>query len=298
VSSDRPNRPYATVAAFDTALRARLKSFANERRSVQDLRKAVAFDRLLARLQIAAPESWLLKGGVALEYRLERARATMDVDLTSRVDLNELHDALVAAATLSLTDYFSLRIGARSKPVADVESYRFDVDVLYENGALFEKLRVDVGFADPWIGEPQILAGQSLLEFAGIEPVVVRAIPLHQHLAEKIHAYTRTYGGRDSTRVKDLVDIGLLINAEQMAPDLLGSTLAVVFQSRGTHDLPPVLPIPPEQWRQTYPRLAEGLPIPQSCDEAHDVAASALARAFEVAIEKRQDEAEGHERRR
>ncbi len=163
MSAGRPNRPYATVAAFDTALRARLKSLANERRSVQDLRKAVAFDRLLARLQIAAPESWLLKGGVALEYRLEKARATMDVDLTSRVALNDLHDALVAAAALPLGDYFNLRIGARSKPVADSESYRFEVDVLYENGALFEKLRVDVGFADPWIGEPQILSGQPLL---------------------------------------------------------------------------------------------------------------------------------------
>ncbi len=267
MSAGRPNRPYATVAAFDTALRARLKSLANERRSVQDLRKAVAFDRLLARLQIAAPESWLLKGGVALEYRLEKARATMDVDLTSRVALNDLHDALVAAAALPLGDYFNLRIGARSKPVADSESYRFEVDVLYENGALFEKLRVDVGFADPWIGEPQILSGQPLLDFA-----------------EKIHAYTRRYSGGESSRVKDLVDIGLLNNAEPLAPDQLGSTLRIVFQSRGTHDLPWALPPPPEWWRPTYARLAEGLPVPQSCEEAHQVAAAALAPAFDVAL--------------
>jgi len=284
VSAGRPNRPYATVAAFDTALRARLKSLANERRSVQDLRKAVAFDRLLARLQIAAPESWLLKGGVALEYRLEKARATMDVDLTSRVALNDLHDALVAAAALPLGDYFNLRIGARSKPVADSESYRFEVDVLYENGALFEKLRVDVGFADPWIGEPQILSGQPLLDFAGIAPIAVRAIPLDQHLAEKIHAYTRRYSGGESSRVKDLVDIGLLNNAEPLAPDQLGSTLRIVFQSRGTHDLPWALPPPPEWWRPTYARLAEGLPVPQSCEEAHQVAAAALAPAFDVAL--------------
>jgi len=83
---------------------------------VQDLRKAVAFDRLLARLQIAAPEPWLLKGGVALEYRLEKARATMDVDLTSRVALNDLHDALVAAAALPLGDYFIFASALEANP--------------------------------------------------------------------------------------------------------------------------------------------------------------------------------------
>ena len=32
------------------------------------------------------------------------------------------------------------------------------------------------------------------LAFAGIEPLAVPAIPIPQHLAEKVHAYTRTYG--------------------------------------------------------------------------------------------------------
>ena len=50
------------------------------------LRKGVASQRLLARLMVIAPDSWMLKGGLALDFRLaDRAgphpRATKDMDL-------------------------------------------------------------------------------------------------------------------------------------------------------------------------------------------------------------------------
>jgi len=38
--------------------------------SLVRLRKSVAFDRLLARLFTVAPDRWVLKGGLALDYRL------------------------------------------------------------------------------------------------------------------------------------------------------------------------------------------------------------------------------------
>ena len=34
------------------------------------LRKLVAFDRFLARLALAQPDAWILKGGLALQLRL------------------------------------------------------------------------------------------------------------------------------------------------------------------------------------------------------------------------------------
>jgi hypothetical protein len=45
---------------------------------------------VLARLTRVAPEAWLLKGGVALEYRLERARATIDIEISSQVSLETM----------------------------------------------------------------------------------------------------------------------------------------------------------------------------------------------------------------
>lgn len=40
--------------------------------------------------------------------------------------------------------------------------------------------------------------------------VEVPALPIEQHIAEKVHAYTRRYGrGNSSTRVKDLIDLAV-----------------------------------------------------------------------------------------
>jgi hypothetical protein len=80
-----PLRRYATVAAFETALKGKLAARVTEHRTIQDLRKQLAFDRALVRLSQVAPDPWLLKGGVALEYRLHYARATTDIDISTKL---------------------------------------------------------------------------------------------------------------------------------------------------------------------------------------------------------------------
>ncbi len=74
---------YATPNAFRTALEERLKNLARESGlSVARLRKTVAFEVLLRRLLHIAPEQWVLKGALALEFRIgTRTRTTRDVDL-------------------------------------------------------------------------------------------------------------------------------------------------------------------------------------------------------------------------
>ena len=176
---------YETVAAFEAALRTKLHALATKEKTFQDLRKQVAFDRVLARLQTAAPESWLLKGGLALEYRIARARATLDIDITTKLDLTEMNKVLARSAALDLDDYFQIIIGERERPVDEVETYRFHIDVQYANGRTFENLKLDIGFADPWLGTPLQVEIPAILAFAGIEPTTVRVIPREQHLAEK-----------------------------------------------------------------------------------------------------------------
>jgi hypothetical protein len=68
----------------------------------------------------------------------------------------------------------------------------------------FEQFLVDVGFtgATSWMSDTIQTPG--VLSFAGIEPLTLPAIPIAQHLAEKVHAYTRTYG--ESERAAVLLD--------------------------------------------------------------------------------------------
>ena len=91
---------YANAAAFRAALEDRLNTAARAGgRPVGRARKLVAFTRLLARLEHAAPKRWVLKGGFALELRLGgQARATRDVDLDWNTSLEDATEALLEGA--------------------------------------------------------------------------------------------------------------------------------------------------------------------------------------------------------
>jgi hypothetical protein len=74
---------YRSDNDFRTALEERLRQ--HERQLEQPLvrlRKRLVFERCMSRLQRRPDSPWILKGGFALELRLEdRARMTKDLDL-------------------------------------------------------------------------------------------------------------------------------------------------------------------------------------------------------------------------
>jgi hypothetical protein len=82
---------YDTAEAFRAALDQRIRNEATTTGlPVMRLRKRVAFERFLARLAVAEPGSWVLKGAFALELRLGvRTRMTKDIDLAGAD--NETH---------------------------------------------------------------------------------------------------------------------------------------------------------------------------------------------------------------
>lgn len=71
------------------------------------LRKEAAFHRLLTRLQEAASETWVLKGGLALLTRVgAHVRGTKDIDANWRASNDELEDVLDAVDSSSSADWF------------------------------------------------------------------------------------------------------------------------------------------------------------------------------------------------
>ena len=76
---------YQRASYFRSALEERVNRMAREKGSDPTrIRWKVAFDRFLIRL-LQLSEDWLVvKGGYALELRMERARATKDIDLSIR----------------------------------------------------------------------------------------------------------------------------------------------------------------------------------------------------------------------
>ncbi len=251
---------YPTPDRFRLALEDRLRTQAQTSRlPLTRLRKEVVFDRLLARLLIVAPDRWILKGGLALDYRLgERARTTKDMDVGRQDTAEASTRDLMAAAQLDLGDYllFTVSVTDALANLEDGAAVRYRVRAELA-GRLFEQVVVDVGFdAPPAVVER--VRGTSLLAFAGLTPIEVPTISLAYHVAEKVHAYNRQYGpgGRPSTRVKDLVDLALIATTSVLQYGAVRDALEWTFTRRSTHPLPLSLPAPPPTWAASYTKIA------------------------------------------
>lgn len=270
---------YATAGAFRTALEQRLLAIAAQTGvPVVRLRKLVVFDRMLARLMAVAPNRWVLKGAVALHFRIgPQFRTTKDMDI-GRQDSEEAATAdFLAAQSADVGDYFTfvIRRTRRLDPTVEGAAVRYHATAEL-GGRPFEDVTVDVGFGDPPVADPELVRGPDLLSFADIRPVEVPALPLEQHVAEKVHAYTRSYAGNPSTRVKDLIDLATMASLFGFQASRLRRTLETTFASRGTHALPTALPSPPPQWRVAYRRMAVEVGLDPDMSAGHRQAGAFL----------------------
>lgn len=271
---------YGTPAAFRQAVETRLLAHSKATGlSLDRLRKTVVFERFLARLLIAAPGRWLLKGGFALDLRFgTRARATRDIDLSRTGGADEATSDLIATQGVDCADHFVFAV----ERTDDLDEMLEGAAVRYRvtaslAGRRFEQVIVDVGFMDPPPAATDTLTTSDLLAFAGLEPVLLPVISLELQVAEKVHAYTGVYGaaGHPSTRVKDLVDLVVVSQNAALRAGELRDALRITFEGRGAQSLPGSLPRPPAEWRIPYRRLAMTVGVEAELSVGH-----ALAGAF------------------
>lgn len=233
-----------------------------------------------------APDQWLLKGGFALELRLAgHARATKDIDIDWQADEEHLRETLIDTAAHDAGDYFTFAIEQTEAPEDRLGgSHRFRVATSLA-GRLFETFLLDVGFRRDEEVRADTLTTEPLLTFAEIPPVEVRAVPLELQVAEKLHAYTRTYeGDRPSTRAKDLVDLALIAETSTLDATLLRTAIDKTFAQRNTHALPTVVPRPPRDWAAQYRNLAREVGAPADLDAGHTEASAFLMPILNGAI--------------
>ena len=262
-------KTYKSATAFRTALEDRFKRISTEQgEDLQRLRKQVSFDRFLTRLFSKYDVPWVLKGGYAMELRIQSARATKDIDLAMRdeklysLDVGDrnlaLQETIQECVSQPSVDFFDFTIGATQMDFdAPPEGgARFPIEAKMD-GRTFAKFHLDIGLGDVWTEPFEELAPRDLLGFAGIEPGSFPAISKEQQFAEKLHAYSLPRAGdRQNTRVKDLVDMLLLVD-EGMDHDQVRAAIRATFECRATHESPSELSPPPAEWRGPYGKLAE-----------------------------------------
>lgn len=276
---------FADEHAFRRSLEQRLLNRARDSgRPLDRLRKEVAHQRFLARLAEAAPNTWALKGGLALLARLgDQARATPDADANWRSTIEDLESTLDRASEMDLGDGFSFEIG-RARPLeGDVEgALRFPV-VSVLDGREFERIHLDINLLPTDRRATEEIRLRDVLDFAEIPAPVVPAIPIDQQVSEKIHAFVRSYRN-GSSRPRDLYD--MLVIAERLQVPTsrsLSEICSETFALRHSN-WPVELPDPPQDWAEAWAGCVDVYSIPWTSLEK----AGGALRAFRdhILIEK------------
>jgi len=259
------NKIYHSAASFRQSLEQRLQAIAKDTGvDLQRIRRKLAFERFLARLFATQPYPWVLKGGYALEVRFEMSRATKDLDLGTRLkiagteeqQLEILLDKLQERAMHRMDDHFLFQVESSAKVIesAPYGGFRFPIKSLIA-GRLFVAFSLDIGFGDAITPPIDEVIGADWLNFCGIPPAKFEAISLEQQFAEKIHAMTIDRGERENSRVKDLVDVLLLIESGLDKKRVIKS-LANTFRRRGDEPVSRIPPILPQSWKKPFSKMA------------------------------------------
>ncbi len=186
-------RTYDNPTSFKEALEHRIRERTPKGLIVARTRQLVVFDRFLARIASVFGDAATLKGGMALELRIDRARTTKDVDLRLIGRSSDLLSRLQQAARLDLDDFLTFEIVPDADhPEIEAEGMKYDglrfrAECSLAGKIYGQRFGVDVAFGDPIFGEPDTIVADDVLGFAGIAPPTLRVYPLETHIAENLH---------------------------------------------------------------------------------------------------------------
>jgi len=255
---------YDTPQALRNALEARLRNESDAGGvPVERLRRRVLFQRIVTRLQRAEPGSWVLKGGMALEVRLEdAARLTKDIDLGLRDDsfeAGELRERLIDDLSRDVDgDGFVFAVRSVTEMAEDGGghlTWRVPVDVELA-GKKFGSIKLDVSPRSHELDATETVPLPNVMAFAGVETVAIEIIDVHRHAAEKFHAMLKSFADRENSRVRDLVDLMILREHNLLSPPKLAGVVAEVWREREGIPPPTMFPGVPAGWLEPYERLA------------------------------------------
>lgn len=232
---------------------------------MQRLRRQVAFDRFLARLFRLHDSDWVLKGGYAMELRFRTARTTRDS--ISQSERHPREPATPSSPSYRMPElsppenYFSFRVNEATIDLdgAPYGGARYPVEAIM-GGRTFVKFHLDVGIGDIIVDPVETAQTRDWLGFAGIESPTVPMIQREQQFAEKIHAYTLPRQGAPNSRVRDLVDLALLVRSGTLDTARVIESLQRTFARRNTHPLPTSLAGPPDNWLYHSPPWPKSAP--------------------------------------
>jgi hypothetical protein len=149
------------------------------------------------------------------------------------------------------------------EPIAELDAApyggaRYPVEAQMD-GRVFAKFHVDIGVGDMLIDPPESIEGRDWLGFAGISSPTIWMIPKEQQFAEKLHSYTLPRKEAPNSRVRDLVDMVILVRSGNLSRPKVLDALRQTFERRGTHQISSKISEPAAEWSRPYAAMAREL---------------------------------------
>lgn len=285
---------YATPVALRAAINDRLRAAVakDQHRTLQDLLRQFAYDRLLYRIFSSDDAGrWVLKGATALLARLHGdARHSIDVDLYDQAgSLDDAEAALRAAAARDVGDYFRLVLSP-GRRIADAGVAIRISATAFIGATEFARFNVDLVAGTGMTGTPDEAGPLVPIAVPGVPQIAYRIYPLADHIADKILAIVErhargTGAAISSTRYRDLVDLVVIARREAVAADALSVALGEQARRRSV-DLPDQLRPPGDAaWRTGYARIARDLASLHDID--FDQAVETVSRFVDPVLQRR-----------
>nr|MDP2190140.1 nucleotidyl transferase AbiEii/AbiGii toxin family protein [Rhodoferax sp.] len=246
------------------SVRARLLNLAKaEQSDFNGVLVRYALERLLYRMgQSAHADRFLLKGAMlfTLWYDMPH-RPTRDVDLLGfgASDLPSIKQTFREIASVVVEDGIHFDPASVSAEAIRKEAGYAGARVLIsaELAGARVKTQVDVGFGDAVTPGPVTASYPVLLD--DFPAPSLKTYPVYTVIAEKLHAIALL--GMTNSRLKDYLDLSVVLERETLDADILASAIAATFRRR-------VMPVPSE------------VPVGLSDEFAFDASRQSLWRAF------------------
>lgn len=228
-----------------SSVRARLLNIAKaDKTDFNQVLVRYALERFLYRLSMSAhADNFLLKGAMLFNLWYDMPhRSTRDADLLGfgSSDLESIGQTFREIVSVVADDGIVFDPASVSvEEIRKAAGYAgARVIISAELARARCKTQIDVGFGDAVTPEPVDALYPVLLE--NFPAPRLRAYPVYTVVAEKLHAIQIL--GITNSRLKDYLDLSVLLEREDMKPDTLAKAIAATFTRRGA-DLPIEMPI-------------------------------------------------------
>jgi len=231
------------------ALRTALKHHAKNRGLLDGHLESWLRDRFLCRVfHLKANSPWVLKGGTGMLARVPDARATTDVDIfRTGVSIEQALKDLIKVCEIDLNDFCRFQFVKSEELVAtDAQPHLIGRRVTFD--AYFGvaepvKIKVDLTVVSSNSYPADLIEPRNRIPLEGIASTPYRIYQVTDQIADKVFATISEYGGKESSRRKDLIDLVIIAISQSFSRIHLSDSLERQRESRvgtlGSTFIPP-----------------------------------------------------------